>query len=326
MSKENIPIFRRICRKFVYLTAPIWSDKTFLRMYFWCNLGYKLNLKSPRTFNEKLNWLKIYNKHPEYSKMVDKKEAKEYVASIVGDKYIIPTLAVYDKVEDIDFEKLPKQFVLKCTHDSGSVVVCKDKSILDKGAAIRKLKKGLRSNFFTITREYPYKNVKPRIIAEQYMEDNPDSQDLTDYKLMCFNGKVKCSFTCTSRYAKDGLKVTFFDTNWERMPFERHYPAEPNQICKPKSYEEMTKLAEKLADKIPFVRIDFYEIKGKPYFGEMTFFPGNGMEEFTPEEWDETLGSWIELPNKEGKLLFTNGGVILLRYNKKEGLSDYKFF
>lgn len=158
------------------------------------------------------------------------------------------------------------------------------------------------------------------------MEDNPDSQELTDYKLMCFNGKVKCSFTCTSRYAKDGLKVTFFDTNWERMPFERHYPAEPNQICKPKSYEEMTQLAEKLADKIPFVRIDFYEIKGKPYFGEMTFFPGNGMEEFTPEEWDETLGSWIELPNKEGKLLFTNGGVILLRYVKRRELTDYKFF
>lgn len=301
-------------------------DEEYLKRLYKSVMGKELDIDNPKTFNEKLQWLKLYNRCPEYTTMVDKYAVKRYVADKIGEKYIIPTLGVWDHFDDIDFSTLPKQFVLKCTHDSGGLVICKDKAKLDVKKAKSKIEKSLKNNFYLMGREWPYKNVKPRIIAEQYMEDNPDSQDLTDYKLMCFNGKVKCSFTCTSRYAKDGLKVTFFDTNWERMPFERHYPAEPNQICKPKSYEEMTQLAEKLADKIPFVRIDFYEIKGKPYFGEMTFFPGNGMEEFTPEEWDGTLGSWIELPNKEGKLLFTNGGVILLRYNKKEGLSDYKFF
>lgn len=320
---DNDARFRVMNKLHLYDNMP---DEEYLKRLYKSAMGKELDIDNPKTFNEKLQWLKLYNRRPEYTTMVDKYAVKRYVADKIGEKYIIPTLGVWDHFDDIDFSTLPKQFVLKCTHDSGGLVICKDKAKLDVKKAKSKIEKSLKNNFYLMGREWPYKNVKPRIIAEQYMEDNPDSQELTDYKLMCFNGKVKCSFTCTSRYAKDGLKVTFFDTNWERMPFERHYPAEPNQICKPKSYEEMTQLAEKLADKIPFVRIDFYEIKGKPYFGEMTFFPGNGMEEFTPEEWDETLGSWIELPNKEGKLLFTNGGVILLKYVKRKELTDYKFF
>ena len=294
MSKENIPFFRRICRKFVYLTAPIWSDKTFLRMYFWCNLGYKLNLKSPRTFNEKLNWLKIYNKHPEYSKMVDKKEAKEYVASIVGDKYIIPTLAVYDKVEDIDFEKLPKQFVLKCTHDSGSVVVCKDKSILDKGAAIRKLKKGLRSNFFTITREYPYKNVKPRIIAEQYMED--ETGELRDYKFFCFNGVADIVMVCIDRQIHD-TKFYFFDKKWNLLPLNiRGKNTDPSfKLPRPECIEQMFDLAGRLSEGVPFLRVDFYSIDNHPYFGELTFFPDSGFDANLLPETDKMLGERTDL-------------------------------
>lgn len=284
------------------------SDEAYLIRRYRASLGCDLNLSQPKTFNEKLQWLKLHNRRPEYTTMVDKYAVKQLVADKIGEEYVIPTLGVWDRFDDIDFNDLPDQFVLKCTHDSGGLVICNDKSKFNIKLARSKIERSLKHNYYLMGREWPYKNVKPRIIAEQYMEDNPDSRELTDYKLMCFNGKVKCSFTCTSRYAKDGLKVTFFDTNWEKMPFERHYPAELANICKPKSYEEMIRLAEKLADKIPFVRIDFYEIKGKPYFGEMTFFPGNGMEEFTPEEWDETLGSWIELPNKEGKLLFANGG------------------
>lgn len=283
-------------------------DEEYIKKLYKLHIGKELDLDNPKGFNEKLQWLKLYDRKPEYTTMVDKFAVKQYVTNKIGNEYIIPTLGVWDHFDDIDFTALPKRFVLKCTHDSGGLVICKDKSKFDIKKAKSKIEKSLKTNFYLVGREWPYKNVKPRIIAEQYMEDNPDSQDLIDYKLMCFNGKVKCSFTCTGRHAKDGLKVTFFDTDWKRMPFERHYPAELNNICKPKSYEEMTQLAEILADKIPFVRIDFYEIKGKPYFGEMTFFPGNGMEEFTPEEWDETLGSWLELPNKEGKLLFTNGG------------------
>ena len=294
MKNEKITTIRRICRKFVYLTAPIWSDKTFLRMYFWCNLGYKLNLKSPRTFNEKLNWLKIYNKHPEYSKMVDKKEAKEYVASIVGDKYIIPTLAVYDKVEDIDFEKLPKQFVLKCTHDSGSVVVCKDKSILDKGAAIRKLKKGLRSNFFTITREYPYKNVKPRIIAEQYMED--ETGELRDYKFFCFNGVADIVMVCIDRQKHD-TKFYFFDKKWNLLPLNiRGKNTVPSfKLPRPECIEQMFDLAGRLSEGVPFLRVDFYSIDNHPYFGELTFFPDSGFDANLLPETDVLFGDKIKL-------------------------------
>lgn len=284
------------------------SDELYLRRLYKLVFGKELDLENPKTFNEKLQWLKLYDRKPEYTTMVDKYAVKQYVANKIGDEYIIPTLGVWDNFDDIDFNTLPKRFVLKCTHDSGGLVICKDKSKLDIKKAKSKIEKSLKTNFYLVGREWPYKNVKPRIIAEQYMEDNPDSQDLIDYKLMCFNGKVKCSFTCTNRYAKEGLKVTFFDTNWEKMPFERHYPADFNKIEKPITYVEMTNLAEKLAENIPFVRIDFYEIKGRPFFGEMTFFPGNGMEKFTPKEWDETLGSWIDLPNDEGKLLFTNGG------------------
>lgn len=294
MSKENIPIYRRICRKFVYLTAPIWSDKMFLRMYFWCNLGYKLNLKSPRTFNEKLNWLKIYNKHPEYSKLVDKKEAKEYVASIVGDKYIIPTLAVYDKVEDIDFEKLPKQFVLKCTHDSGGVVVCKDKSILDKGAAIRKLKKGLRSNFFTITREYPYNNVKPRIIAEQYMED--ETGELRDYKFFCFNGEPKYMLLVSGRQAGK-KRFDYFDLNWNHLPVhDVGCPGAERLPAKPDNFEEMIFIAKKLSKGMTHVRVDLYNINCKIFFGELTFFDGSGLSVYDPREWDFKFGQFLKLP------------------------------
>ncbi len=293
MSKENIPVFRRICRKFVYLTAPIWSDKTFLRMYFWCNLGYKLNLKSPRTFNEKLNWLKIYNKHPEYSKLVDKKEAKEYVASIVGEKYIIPTIAVYDNVEDIDFESLPKQFVLKCTHDSGGIVVCKDKTTLDKEAAIRKLKKGLNSNFVSITREYPYKNVIPRIIAEQYMED--ETGELRDYKFFCFNGKVQffkidfCRFT--------NHRANYYDKQGNLLRFgEIECPPDYNHIeILPENINEMIAIAETLSKCSLFLRVDLFNVKGKIFFGELTFFPASGLGSFFPENNDEILGSYIHL-------------------------------
>ena len=278
--------------------TDILSDRVFLNITYWLRFGKKLDLDNPVTFNEKLQWLKIYNRNPWYSSLVDKYDVKTYIKNKIGEQYVIPTYGVWDNFSEIDFSKLPNAFVLKCTHDSGSIVIVKDKENLDMDKAKNILMKGLSRNLFYWGREWPYKNVKPRIIAEKYMEDSPDSKELTDYKLMCFNGKVKCSFTCTNRYSKEGLKVTFYDTDWEKMPFERHYPAETIVQEKPKSYDEMITLAEELADKIPFVRIDFYEIKGRPYFGEVTFFPGNGLEEFTPEEWDETLGSWIELPTK----------------------------
>ena len=283
--------------RFSYLTAmglTRWmSDEQFLKKEYFLQMGKPLNLNDPKTFNEKLQWLKIHNRKPEYTTMVDKYAVKQYVADRIGEQYIIPTLGVWEHFDDIDFDNLPKQFVLKCTHDSGGIVICRDKSKLDKKTAKKKLEYYLKRKYYYIHREWPYKNVKPRIIAEKYMT-NGDGEDLNDYKLMCFNGKVKTTFVCSDRFSKDGLKVTFYDTDWRRMPFERHYPASKTEIDKPQTYEEMVILAEKLAFGIPFVRVDFYEINGNIYFGELTFFPGSGYEEFTPEEGDNTLGNWIK--------------------------------
>ena len=272
------------------------SDKSFLNLTFWIHYGRFVNWENPRTFNEKLQWLKVYNRKPEYTRMVDKYDVKEYVANIIGEEYIIPTIGVWDKVEDVPFDNLPNQYVIKCTHDSGSVCVCKDKNTFDVEKAKKKLAEGLRNNLFYWGREWPYKDVKPRIIAEQFLEDSDKRlNDLRDYKLMCFNGNLMCSFVCSDRFNDKGLKVTFFDKEWKKMPFCRHYPFAEYDIPAPASYNKMVELAEKLSKGIPFVRVDFYEVDGHPYFGEMTFFPGNGVEEFSPEEWDYKLGSWIDL-------------------------------
>ena len=281
-------------------------DAFYLKLLYKAKMGKRLNLDNPQTFNEKLQWLKLYDRNPEYIKMVDKYEAKKYVASIIGEEYIIPTLGVWDRFDDIDFDKLPDQFVLKCTHDSGGLVICKDKNTLDIQQARKKINHCLKRNYYLNTREWPYKNVKPRIIAEKYMEDEAEEQpddytntELKDYKLMCFGGKVECSFVCSGRYSEDGLKVTFYNSGWKMMPFERHYPREKEPINIPTNYNKMVRFAEILSNRIPFVRVDLYEINKKLYFGEMTFFPGSGYEEFTPDEWDWKLGSWIRLPDQE---------------------------
>ena len=205
---------------------------------------------------------------------------------------------MYSTFDEIDFDKLPNQFVIKCTHDSGGVIICKDKEKLNIIEARKKINKCLKTNFFYCGREWPYKNVKPRIIVEELINDHRND-DLNDYKFMCFNGKVRCSFVCTERRSLEGLKVTFFDIDWNKMPFERHYPSSSKKIDKPKNYAKMIELAEKLSRDIPFARIDFYEANEKIYFGEITFFPGSGLEEFSPEIWDYTLGSWISLPERK---------------------------
>ena len=272
-----------------------WSDEKYLKRLFKLTLGYELKLDNPQTFNEKLQWLKLNDRKSEYTMMVDKLAVKDYVANKIGNEYIIPTLGVWNYFDEIDFDKLPNKFVLKCTHDSGGLVICKDKNTFDKKAAKKKIEKCLKRNYYWSGREWPYKDVMPKIIAEQYIQQNA-YEELDDYKLMCFNGKVKATFVCSDRFSEDGLKVTFYDTDWNRLPFERHYPSSKIEIEKPKTYDKMVVFAEKLADKIPFVRVDFYEIGGKTYFGELTFFPGGGYEEFTPKEWDKILGDWIKLP------------------------------
>lgn len=275
-------------------------DTLYLRLIYRLKMKKRLNLRNPKSFNDKIQWLKIYNRNPLYTTMVDKFEAKKYVAGIIGKEYIIPTLGVWDRFDDIDFDSLPNQFVLKCTHDSGGLVICRDKTLLDRNAAKIKIEQAMKHNFYWMGREWPYKNVKPRIIAEKYMEDKSgETGELTDYKYMCFGGKVQCVFTCTERYT-EGLRVTFFDREWNELPFERHYPKSEKPIPKPEKFEEMIELSEKLSKNIPFVRVDFYEVGGSVYFGEMTFYPGSGFEEFTPTSADYELGQWIELPEKIG--------------------------
>ena len=270
------------------------SDKFYLSILWKMVMGYKLDLKHPKTFNEKLQWLKLYDRNPLYTTLVDKYRVKQWVADKIGEQYVIPTLAVYNSVDEIDLDKLPNQFVLKCNHDSGSVVICRDKTSFDLEAAKRKLGEALKKNFYWEAREWPYKNVKRCVFAEKYLEGN--EKELIDYKMMVFKGEVRCCFTCTNRRSVDGLKVTFFDVDWERMPFIRHYPADNKPIEKPVSYEEMVRISERLSEFIPFSRVDFYEIKGMPYFGEITLYPGGGFEEFTPMHWDGILGDWIKLP------------------------------
>ena len=297
-KKKIIEYLKNPMRSFVKLGSMgffNWmSDETYLKIAFRSLMGKKLALQNPQTFNEKLQWLKLYDRKPIYTTMVDKYEAKKYVAGIIGEQYIIPTLGVWDKFEDIDFDRLPKQFVLKCTHDSGGLVICRDKSQFDKQAARKQITQSLKRNFFWSGREWPYKNVKPRIIAEKYMEDL-HLHELRDYKFLCFNGNVKCCFVCTDRFTQQGLKVTFYDDQWKIMPFERRYPRSKTPIPKPVTYEEMVKLAETLSKDIPFMRVDFYSIGKDVFFGELTLYPGSGFEEFNPVKWDEGLGAWIKL-------------------------------
>ena len=276
------------------------SDKSYIRFMFRVNMKKRLNLKNPETFNEKLQWLKLYDRKSVYSTMVDKAAAKDYVASIIGDQYIIPTLGIWDRFEDIDFDALPDQFVLKCTHDSGGLVICKDKNSLDLESARNKINRSLKKEYYLYGREWPYKNVKPRIIAEQYMHDESGSE-LTDYKLHCFNGNLRMTLVCTERFTEGGLKEDFYDEDWTHMDLKR--PAHSNSgrhISRPQQYDLMRELAAKLSENIPFSRIDFYEIGTKVYFGEITFFPLSGFQGFEPEKWDLELGNWIKLPEANG--------------------------
>lgn len=269
-------------------------DSLYISLQYYHHFYSFPNFKNPQKFNEKIQWLKLHDRKPQYTMMVDKYAVKEYVASVIGKQYIIPTLGIWDCAEDIDFNVLPEKFVLKCTHDSGSVVICRDKSCFDIEAAIQKLNKGLMRNGFWYGREWPYKNVKPRIIAERYLTDNPK-----DYKYFCFNGIPRIVLVCSERFSDGGLKEDFFDENWNHLDLCRpNHGNSKEKIEKPENHELMMSLAAELSKDIPFVRIDFYEVEGIVYFGEITFYPASGFEGFKPEEWDCKLGEWIELPKK----------------------------
>lgn len=269
------------------------NDKTYLRIVYRIRIGKTLHLKNPKTFNEKLQWLKLHDRKDIYTTMVDKYEAKKYVAGIIGEQYIIPTIGVYDKFDDIDFDKLPKQFVIKCTHDSGGLVICKDKAKINIEEAREKINKCLKRRFFYFGREWPYKNVKPRIIVEKYMEDS-ETGELRDYKFFCFDGTPRAMFLATDRQ-KGATKFNFYDMNFKLLPFVQGHPNDTRPIKKPKTFDKMVELSKKLSKGIPHVRVDFYEINGRVYFGEMTFYHYSGFTKFEPEEWDQKFGEMIDL-------------------------------
>ncbi|PEZ33663.1 glycosyl transferase [Bacillus thuringiensis] len=269
-------------------------DAKYLQLKYKLIMGRKLNLKNPKTFNEKLQWLKLNDRRPEYTMLVDKYEVRQYIKETIGEEYLIPLLGVYNNFDEIDFDVLPNKFVLKPNHTSGDVFICRDKSKINYRELKSEVDKWLQREYYWLHREWPYKNVKPKIVCEKYMVDE-SGIDLKDYKFMSFNGEVRCSFVGLNRQSETGLNIDFYDLEWEIMPFERRYPNSGIKLEKPKNYEKMIKLSELLSREIPFVRVDFYEINGKMYFGELTFYPGSGFEEFTPESYDELLGSWIDL-------------------------------
>ena len=275
------------------------SDETYIKTIYRYIFGKKLNLEQPETYNEKLQWLKLYDRNPKYADLVDKYEVKQIVKEKVGEACLIPTIGVWERFEDIDFSIFPKAFVLKCTHDSGSVVICKDIATFDKQAAEKKLTHALKRNYFFKSREYPYLNVKPRIIAESYMEDLGTEQ-LYDYKIFCFNGKAEYLFIATDRHLDGPTNFDYFDRDFNRLPIRQAYHPNSNYTFeKPKCYDEMLQMAEKLSEGIPQVRVDFYVVNEQLYFGELTFFHHGGFAPFIPEETDALWGAKITLPEKQ---------------------------
>lgn len=280
----------------------LFPDKLYLTLLFRLKMGYWIDWKNPKTFSEKLQWLKLYDRKPEYTTMVDKYAVKEYVAKIIGEEYIIPTLGVWDKPEDIDWDSLPQTFVLKTTHGGGGsgVIICKDKATFNKADAIAKLKNSLNECIYKSLREWPYKNVKKKIIAEVFLEDSVTikiNTDLPDYKFYCFNGEPAYCQVIRDRRSKE--TIDFYDMEWNHMPFVGLTPIASNgltPVARPAYLFKMLEISRGLSKEISFSRIDFYVIDNKIYFGEITFFPYSGIGEFSPKEWNKRLGSMLKLP------------------------------
>lgn len=288
----------RICKILIrYVKPDLIPDRMFLKYQFHYVFGYHLDLNNPRTYNEKLQWLKLYDHNPLYTTLVDKFAVKKWVAEKIGKEYVIPTIAVYETADQIDIAKLPDRFVLKCTHDSGSFAICRDKESFDVESAKRMLDLGLKNDFYKKHREWPYKNVPRRIIAEQFLEDNRSSE-LRDYKFFCMDGKCKSVLIVTNKTGSGKTYYDYFDFDFNHLDFTRGHPNSPFKVSKPELFEEMKALSEELSEGITNVRCDFYEANGRIYFGEMTFFPASGIIPFRPDKFDLEWGGWIKLPPK----------------------------
>ncbi len=297
-----IKLFRWPFKAFRYLlwkcSPLVRSDVLYIRLNYFLSLYKRLDLKNPITFNEKLQWLKLYNRQDSYIQMVDKYEAKQFIESKIGPGNTIDTIGVWDHFDQIDFDTLPSQFVLKCTHDCGGLVICKDKSSLDISKARKKIERCLSKNYYNYSREYPYKFVRPRILAEKYVEDN--SGELRDYKFFCFDGSPKMMFVASGRSkGPSETRFDFYDMNFNHLPLVNGHPNAPWPIERPSGFDRMKEIASVLSSGIPHVRVDFYEVNGKVYVGELTFFHWGGLVPFEPDDWDRVLGSYIVLPEQQ---------------------------
>lgn len=312
MDRPSISYFFKHPRtgiyKYILYIAQCLPDKQFIQLQYWIAMRKKLNLKNPKTFNEKIQWLKLYDHNPQYTRMVDKVAAKDYVAGILGEDYIIPTLGVWEKAEDIEWDTLPEKFVLKCNHDSGGLIICRDKSKLDKNAAISKLNKSLKTDFYRKEREWPYKNVQRRILAEELLEPKPGTNDIPDYKWYCFDGVPKFCQVIQNRSSKE--TIDFFDIDWNHQNFVGLNPMADNAEVtppRPSNLDIHIKIARELSKGIAFSRIDLYEMGQKTYFGEITLYPASGLGSFRPDNYNEILGQMLNLPGQYG------GGQIIRR-------------
>ncbi len=292
----RLPKWRRVLLRLLSYVKTYWKDdKSYLTVYYLIRLGKFINWRNPKTFTEKLNWLKIHNRKDEYPRMVDKLQAKEFAAEKISDEYIIPTLGVWNSFDEIDFSRLPNRFVLKTTHGGGNsgVVVCKDKRSFDISKAREKLNKSMLTDIYVNMREWPYKNIERKIIAEEYVEDKKGKQD--DYKIFCFNGKVK--FFKVVFNNNDGHHANFYNRQWELQPFyEADVLPDPQaDIIIPDNFDKMIEIAEKLSEGIPFLRVDLYNLDSKIFFGETTFYPAGGWDFYAPGGADEYIGALMDL-------------------------------
>lgn len=290
----------RILKNIVYHLPWLLADRKYLELYFQLHMGCRPDLDHPRTFNEKIQWLKLHDRKPAYTAMADKAQAKRWAASIIGEDHIIPTIGVYDRVKDIPWDSLPAQFVIKCTHDSGGMVICRDRSSLDRREAERRLSRALRTRFWLRQREWAYKDIKPRLICEPLMRDESQSSSLNDYKFFCFNGKAGFMYISSGMDDHRSARMGFASPEGQPLPFRRtDYKCFEGSLPLPSDLPKMRSMAEQLAaaSGACFVRVDMYEIGGQTYFSEMTFYPNGGLIPFEPSEWDMTAGKMIKLPD-----------------------------
>lgn len=296
--KRNIVIFYKKYFTLEGRYTCILPDKIYLKKMYKQRNGKKLNLKKPRTFNEKLNWLKLYDRRTEYTIMADKYKVREYIARKIGEEHLIPLLGVWDSPDEIDFAALPNEFVLKCNHDNG-VIICQDKNRLDIEKTKNELRYRLNCDYYKFQREWPYKKIDRKVICEEYIKEN-NRERLTDYKFHCFDGVPRFLYV-VSDYDNE-IWLDYFDMKYQKLPIT--HPAHPRSstnvsFSPPDNFERMKAIATAVSEGFPYVRVDLYNLSGKIYFGEATFFPTGGFAELIPKEWNLVLGDFVNLPEKQ---------------------------